>query len=355
MENTLTKKEFLKKTSELVKKPKKIFLGMGDFLEIGDYNNLIDAILLNNYFARFEAVLDKNNRKISESGDIPFSFFKLGVYFPEFIFKDLHVDCISTIGKKGRLFPGAKEFIDLIKEFNPLVFTAVPFELSIEYLKRLGLSQENLFSTEYAKKDDDKNIFSGTMDRFVSGDLRIKKIEQEMKEFNYAPEDILYIGRSEAGSATFASLNSIAFNPPGSIMERSKLNIYGSTLESLAVLLNFNSTIEEKVLSEDFDQSFPSLVVYSLVQEKSPDLLKIEFEHRQMQENIIGMKIEHSQDSYASLEREINVMLGASNVNISKARKVIYSRLEKYLFDSKSLVKDVYNLALERYKKFSIT
>jgi hypothetical protein len=43
-ERILGKQEFIREVSSLLKKPKRIFLGLGDFLEIGDYNNLLDTI-----------------------------------------------------------------------------------------------------------------------------------------------------------------------------------------------------------------------------------------------------------------------------------------------------------------------
>jgi len=351
-EYTLNKTEFLQKISKFLKEPRKVFLGMGDFLELGDYNNLIDAILLDNQFAQLEAILDKNNRKIAESGEIPFSFFKLAVYFPEFILKETHVDLISIIGQKGRLFPGAMEFIDFARKYDPLVLTAIPYEISIEYIKRLGLSSENLYSTEYNKYKEKPSFFSGGISRFVSGNRRIIEIEKKMSEMNYTFEDVIYIGHGEAGSNTFSNFNSIAFNPPEPIMDRSRFNIYGSTLESIAVLFNFDESMNRYLLSPEFEDSFPSLLVYSEVREKSDSLIRVELEHRRMQENTIGMKIEHSQDSYASLEREIDVLLGASTVNLSEARSIIHSRLQKYIDDPNSLVKDVYNIAKERYKNF---
>ncbi|HQO41320.1 MAG TPA: hypothetical protein PK986_12700, partial [Spirochaetota bacterium] len=80
--------DFINELSRRVKRPRKIFLGMGDFLEVGDYNNLIDALLLDQEIAKLEGILDKNNRKISEESDIPVSFFKLAVYYPDFLLKD---------------------------------------------------------------------------------------------------------------------------------------------------------------------------------------------------------------------------------------------------------------------------
>ena len=72
-----------------------------------------------------------------------------------------------------------------------------------------------------------------------------------------------------------------------------------------------------------------------------------------MQENIIGLKIEHSEDSYASLEREINILLGASTIDMSAVRHHIFSRMQKYIDDPQSLVKLIYNIARERYKSLS--
>jgi hypothetical protein len=96
----------------------------------------------------------------------------------------------------------------------------------------------------------------------------------------------------------------------------------------------------------------PSMVVFSHKKEKNGELINMELEQRHLQENIIGLKIEHSEDSYASLEREINVLLGASTVNISVVRNMIFSRMNKYLDDPQGLVKDIYSIAKERYKNF---
>ena len=94
----------------------------------------------------------------------------------------------------------------------------------------------------------------------------------------------------------------------------------------------------------------PSLVVLSSVKEKRDDLVEIELEHRQLQENIIGLKMEHSEDSYGTLEREINVMLGASAVNIAAVRNMIFNRLKGFINEPQLLVRDIYNIAKERYK-----
>ena len=349
----LDKQSFIKESSKFLIRPKKIFLGLGDFLELGDYNNLIDAVLLDQDVAKLEGIIDKNNRKISEEGDIPFSFFKIAVYYPDFLFKGVPVECISTIGKKARLFPGSEVFIRNIKKYNPLVMTAIPYEISIEYMKRMGLSKINLLATEYKKAVvNNREIFTGDIIKFVSGNRRSLAIEKVMAEMDYRNDDVLYIGRGEAGSNTFTTYNSIAFNPAEGILSKAKYSIYGSTLESLLVLFNFDNELEDYLMSDQYEENLPSMIVFSQKKEKSRELIDLELEHRQMQENIIGLKIEHSEDSYASLEREINVLLGASTVNISMVRSLIFSRMSKYLDDPQGLVKDIYSIARERYKNF---
>lgn len=349
----LDKRDFLRESAKYLKRPKRIFLGLGDFLEIGDYNNLIDAILLDQEVAKLEGIIDKNNRKISEEGDIPFSFFKLAVYYPDFLLKGVPVECISTIGKKARLFPGSEMFIKYIHQYNPLVFTAIPFELSIEYLKRVGLGKNNLLATEYKKSaDNNREIYCGDVIKFISGNRRSIEIEKIMAENDYRSDDVIYIGRGEAGSSTFTSFNSIAFNPSQGIIGKSQFTIYGSTLESLLVLLNYDDELEGYLMSANYEENMPSMVVFSRKKEKCSELVDMELEHRQMQENIIGLKIEHSEDSYASLEREINVLLGASTVNINMVRNMIFSRMSRYLEDPQGLVKDIYTIARERYKNF---
>jgi len=348
----LDKKTFIKETAKLLTRPKKIFLGLGDFLELGDYNNLIDAVLLDQEVAKLEGILDKNNRKISEEGDIPFSFFKLAVYYPDFLFKGVPVECISTIGKKARLSPGSEVFIRHIKKYNPLVLTAIPYEISIEYMKRMGLGKINLLATEYKKAVvNNKEIFTGDIIRFMSGNRRSLAIEKVMAEMDYRNDDILYIGRGEAGSNTFTTYNSIAYNPAEGILGKAKYSIYGSTLESLLVLFNYDNENEDYLMSDQYEENLPSMIVYSRKKEKCRELIELELEHRQMQENIIGLKIEHSEDSYASLEREINVLLGAS-LNITLVRNLIFTRMRKYLDDPQGLVKDIYSIARERYKNF---
>ena len=349
----LDKTELINEAAKLLKRPKKVFLGLGDFLEMGDYNNLIDAVLLDQDVTKLEGILDKNNRKISEYGDIPFSFFKLAVYYPDFLFRDVPIECISIIGRKARLFPGAKIFIENIKKYNPLVVTAIPYDISIEYLKRMGLDKTNLLATEYKKNTiNNKEIFTGDIIKFISGDRRALAIEMIMAENDYGNDDILYIGRGEAGTSTFTVYNSIAFNPIEGIIDKPKFTIYGSTLESLLLLLNYDNELDKYLFSNQYEENLPSLIVYSNVREKSRELIEIELEHRQLQENIIGIEIEQSEDDYGSLEREINVLLGASAVDITMVRTHILSRMDRYLNDPQGLVKEIYSIAKERYKNF---
>jgi hypothetical protein len=355
-EHFLDKNKFVHSIVSYLSRPKKVFLGLGDFLEIGDYNNLLDAILLDQNAAKLEGILDKNNRIISEESDIPVSFFKLGVYYPDFLLKEVPTECASMVGKKARIFPGAELFVRHIKQYNPLVFTAIPFEISIEYMKRLGLDKNNLLATEYKKTVvSNREVYTGDIVRFISGNRRSIEIEKNMAEFNLRDEEILYIGRGEAGSNTFSSYKSIAFNPSKNIISKSNITIYGSSLESLLVLFNFDNELDDYLLAKDFEDNLPSLVVISEKKEKREELIELELEHRQMQENIIGMKIEYSADSYGTLEREINVMLGGSAVNINRVRNIVYTRMKKYLDDPQSLVREIYNLARERYRNFCVS
>ena len=176
---TLNKHDFIRSISPYLKRPQKVFLGLGDFLEIGDYNNLLDALLLDQNAAKLEGILDKNNRIISEETDIPVSFFKLGVYYPDFLLKEVPTECASMVGKKARIFPGAELFVRHIKQYNPLVFTAIPFEISIEYMKRLGLDKNNLLATEYKKTVvSNREVYTGDIVRFISGNRRSIEIEK---------------------------------------------------------------------------------------------------------------------------------------------------------------------------------
>jgi hypothetical protein len=223
-------------------------------------------------------------------------------------------------------------------------------------MKRLGLDKNNLLATEYKKTVvSNREVYTGDIVRFISGNRRSIEIEKNMAEFNLRDEDILYIGRGEAGSNTFSSYKSISFNPSKNIISKSNITIYGSSLESLLVLFNFDNELDDYLLAKDFEDNLPSLVVISEKKEKREELIELELEHRQMQENIIGMKIEYSADSYGTLEREINVMLGGSAVNINRVRNIVYTRMKKYLDDPQSLVREIYNLARERYRNFCVS
>ncbi len=352
--HSLGKKEFLNETSRLLNEPKKIFLGMGDFLEVGDYSKLLDSIFYDEGSARFEKVLDKNNRKISEMGNIPFSFFKLGIYYPEFLLKEVPTYCTSVIGKKSRLFPGAEIFVRYIKEYDPMILSAMPYEIAIELVKRLDLGNEHLISTEYklAKNEMKKEVYAGDILRFISGDRKSLEIEKHLGGLDLRDEDIVYIGRGEAGAKTFSHVNSIAFNPSASIVSESTITLYGSSLESLLVLFNFKGEIDRVLSSTDWEQYLPSLVVFSEKKEKSEELIKIEKEHQIWQNNIIGQRIEHSGESYASVEREIEVTFGGSFVDMKEVRKMISERMYQYRDKPQELVKEIYHIALQRYKNF---
>ncbi|MDR3237593.1 MAG: hypothetical protein LBT84_03735, partial [Spirochaetia bacterium] len=148
----LDKASFIAKTAKLIKRPRKVFLGLGDFLEVGDYKKLLDSIFFDDDGYKFENILDKNNRRLSKEGNIPFSFFKMGVYFPDFLLKNVPTFCVSVIGKKSRLFPGAEVFIKYVKEYDPTVLTAMPWEIAVELMKRLDLDESKLVATEYITK-----------------------------------------------------------------------------------------------------------------------------------------------------------------------------------------------------------
>ena len=350
----LEKKDFLKEVSHLLTEPKKVFLGLGDFLEIGDYSTLIDNLFFNTEGIKIENILDDNNRRLSTEGDVPFSFFKLAVYFPDFLLKDVPTSCISVIGEKSRMFPGAETFIRFIKHYDPLVLTAMPTEIAIEFVKRIGLNEGNLVSTEYKKKMDKikKEVYAGDVNRFISGDRKSLVIEKYMHEHDLKENEVVYIGRGEAGVKTFSTVNSVAFNPFDNIIQQSKITLYGSSLVSLLVLFNFEGKLNEMLLSESFEEFIPSLVVFSAVKEKSQELIDIEIRHRNMQSNVIGARIEHSGESYKSVEREIEVVFGGSSININQVKQLVTDRIEEYRRNPGDLVKKIYDIAKVRYKNF---
>ncbi|OHD68831.1 MAG: hypothetical protein A2W19_17300 [Spirochaetes bacterium RBG_16_49_21] len=351
---SLGKKEFLQKLPAFWKEPQKIFLGLGDFLEIGDYSTLMDNIFFDTEGIKLENILDINNRRVSLAGNIPYSFFKLAVYFPDFLLKEVPTSCVSVIGEKSRIFPGAEIFIRFIEEYDPLVLTAMPFEIAIEFVKRMGLSEKNLISTEYRKKKDPlKNeIYAGDIIRFISGDRKSLEIEKYMHEKNLKNGDVVYIGRGEAGIKTFSTVNSIAFNPFDNIIPESRITLYGSSLISLLALFNFNGKLDFLVQSASFDEFIPSLVVYSDVREKSEELVDLEKHYRNMQGNIIGQRVEHSGVSYKSVEREIEVVFAGSSININQVKKMVTDRMRMYKNNPGELVKKIYDMAMVRYEAF---
>ena len=351
----LEKRDYLKEISYLLKEPKKVFLGLGDFLEIGDYSTLIDNIFFDTEGIKIENILDSNNRQLAiEGGDVPFSFFKLAVYFPDFLLKDVPTSCISVIGEKSRLFPGAELFVRFIKPYDPLVLTAMPLELAIEFVKRVGLVEGNLFSTDYKKKLDpsNKEVYAGDVNRFVSGDRKSLLIEKFMHEGSLKSDDVVYIGRGEAGVKTFSTMNSIAFNPFDNIIPEASITLYGSSLISLLPLFNFGGRLDHFLLSEEFEEFMPNLTVFSTVKEKSRELIDLEKQYRNMESNTIGQRVEHSGESYQSVEREIEVVFSGSSVNINQVKKMVTERMEQYRNNPIELVARIQQIATERYKNF---
>ncbi len=350
----LDRHDYIKEVSRLLKEPKKVFIGLGDFLEIGDYSTLIDNIFFDTEGIKIENILDVNNRRISLEGDVPFSFFKLAVYFPDFLLKDVPTACISIIGEKSRLFPGAEILVRFMKRYDPLVLTAMPYEIAIEFVKRAGLEEKHLIATEYKKKKDAimKEVFAGDITRFISGDRKSLEIEKLMHENDYSEEDVVYMGRGEAGITTFSQINSIAFNAFDNIIPHAKITLYGSSLMSLLPLFNFDGKLDSLILSEAFDEYMPSLIVYSTSRGKSRELIEMETTHRRMQGNIIGQRIEHSGASYKSVEREIELVFAGSSINIRQVKQMVTDRMEFYRHNPGELVKKIYDMAKIRYRNF---
>lgn len=352
-EYSLPQKEFIQEIRQRIRRPEKIFLGMGNFLEMGDFSSLIDSVFYEREKIPFDEILDKNNRRLSTDGDIPFSFFKLGVYFPDFLLKDVPVPLVSEIGRQSRLFPGARDFIAQIQRYDPQILTAIPQEIAVEFMKRIGLAEKNLVATEYRIEKNNLGIpvFAGNVDKYISGDRRSIIIERYLHDNNLNDKDVLYIGKGEAGYKTFRAINSIAFNPGSSLMEEASITIYGSTLEALLVLFNYEGELDEMLCSDGFAQSLPSLVVFSEERGKAPELLAMEEAHLRMQNNIIGQRIEYSGESYRTVERDIHISFGGSMIDIKKVRKMVQKRMDAYLATPQNLVKEVYRVARERYKK----
>ena len=346
----LERDDFIAHTSRLLKRPRKVFLGLGDFLEVGDYKKLIDSLFFNISGSAIETLLDDSNRQVSAEENIPFSFFKLAVYFPDFILRDIPTSCASVIGKKGRLFPGAENFIKHIKPYDPLILTAIPHEIAIEFVKRLDLEERNLISTRYAVATNAKNreVYSGGVRVFMSGNRRSIEIEKVMNRENLSGEDIVYIGRGEAGFNAFANMNSMAFNPTKSIIPESTITLYGSSLESLLVLFNFGGAITPLLTADAMEANLPSLVVFSEERSKRDELIELELSHRHLQNNIIGQRLEHSGESYVSVEREIDIEFGGSSIDIQGVRDMVKNRMSAYRDHPQDFVHEVTNIARER-------
>ncbi|MCX7679748.1 MAG: hypothetical protein N2316_11095 [Spirochaetes bacterium] len=346
-----SKEEFIRHSSHLLTKPKRIFCGLGDFLEIGDYNNLLDSIFFEKEAVKFEVVLDRVNRKVSESGTIPSSFLKLAVYYPDFLLKGIPTTCASTIGRKSRLTPGARNLIKYLQDYPILVLSAMPYEIAIEFVRRVGLSDENLISTVYRVEKDahGRSFYAGGIERFISGDRKSLEIEKRLASEELKETDVVYMGRGEAGVKTFHTVNSVAFNPSDSIIPVSKITVYGSSLESLLVLFNFDGELDRYLLSNKYEEFLPSLIVFSEKRNKSPKLVDLEREHRQLQNNIIGQRIEYEGESYNSVERDIEVEFGASAFDIKKIREEISKRMEHYQQNLEEFANKIYVMARERY------
>jgi len=348
----LDKASFIVETAKIIKRPKKIFLGIGDFLEIGDYKQLLDHMFFDDDGSKFENILDKNNRKISEEGDIPFSFFKMAVYFPDFLLKNVPTFCVSVIGKKSRLFPGAESFIEQIKKYDPMVLSAIPYEIASELMKRLGLDKYKLVATEYATKKDatGHDIYAGEIKNFISGDKKNFEIEKIIAASDFVEDDIIYMGSGESGIKTFSTVRSVAFNTAPAVAAHSHIAVYGPSLESLLTILNFDGEFNSLLFSKRLEDSLPSLVVVSRKAGTNDELQSIEAEHFAMQNNIVGQRLEHSETSFNSVEREIDITFRSSFVDMDEVRSMIDKRMMAYRENPLELVKQIYYIAKQRYK-----
>ncbi|MCL1911018.1 MAG: hypothetical protein FWG13_02290 [Leptospirales bacterium] len=348
----LDKASFIAETAKIIRRPKRIFLGLGDFLEIGDYKQLLDSMFFDDDGSKFENIIDKNNRKVSEESDIPFSFFKMAVYFPDFLLKNVPTFCVSVIGKKSRLFPGAETFIKQIKKYDPMILSAIPYEIASEFMKRLGLDKSKLVATEYVTMKDDAghDIYAGGIKSFISGDRKNFEIEKNIAGSGFMEDDVIYIGSGESGVKTFSTVNSVAFNTAPSVAAHSHIAVYGSSLESLLPLLNFDGELNSLLFSEQLENLLPSLVVVSRKAGTNEELQSIETEHLTMQNNILGQRLEHSGTSFQSVEREIDITFRSSFVNIEEVRSMINKRMTAYRGNPLELIKQIYYIAKQRYK-----
>lgn len=350
------RKEFISASAGLLQKPKKIFIGLGDFLEIGDYNQLLDSIFYDEESTVIEIFLDEINRKLSLKGQIPFSFIKLAVYYPDYLLKEVPTQCAVSVGLKTRLFPGAKHFISIMKKYDPMILTAIPYEIASQIVNRLGLEDEHLVSTEYRKMEGSKNIelYTGDIEKFISGERKIIEIEKYMALSNTKEDDVMYVGRGEAGLITFSKINSIAFNPSDAIIPLSHFTVYGSSLESLLVLFNDSQEINRFLLSDLGEHILPSLIVVSDVKEKPDEIIELEKKHRRLQANIIGQRIEHGTESYTTLKRDIELSLSAYPFSFPAVKDMVRSRLDKFRIDPQSFTDEICTIAQKRYQSWGM-
>lgn len=350
----LDRKNFILQLRNHLIPPQKVFLGMGDFMEVGDYSQLIDTVLFDRDGVMFENILDRNNRKMSLTGEVPFSFFKLAVYYPDYLLRDVPTTVISAVGSKARLFPGAESFVQYIRDYDPMILSALPWEMAVEFVRRLGLSDSSLISTRYrvAMNENKREVYSGGVERFISGDRKILEIEKYMEKNALSPRDILYIGRGEAGTRTFATVNSIAFNPSLGVIPESPVTLYGSSVEALLVLFNFTGELDRYLLSDAMEPNLPSMVVFSDARDKAPELIELELKHLRLENNIIGQRLEHTADSFPSMQQEIEISFGGTSINLQEVREMISRRMNVYRKNPQELVRRIYNIARERYKNF---
>jgi len=288
------------------------------------------------------------------TGEVPSSFFKLAVYYPDFLLRDVPTSCVSAVGAKSRLYPGAENFVQYLKEYSPIVISALPYEMAVEFVRRLGLKDSNLISSLYriTTNESKREVYAGGVSRFVSGDRKTLEIEKYMEKNHLSENEVVYIGRGEAGIKTFATVNSIAFNPSRGIIPESRITLYGSSLESLLVLFNFNGELERYLMHDTMEFNLPSLVVFSDQKDKRPDLIELELKHLRLQNNIIGQRLEHVADSFPSMQREIEISFAGSSINLQEVREMISHRMNSYRKNPQELVRRIYSIARERYKNF---
>ncbi|MDR3237923.1 MAG: hypothetical protein LBT84_05405, partial [Spirochaetia bacterium] len=239
------------------------------------------------------------------------------------------------------------------KEYDPTVLTAMPWEIAVELMKRLDLDESKLVATEYITKQDEAKhgIYAGGIKSFVSGDKKNIEIEKTIAKFGFLEDDIVYVGSGEAGIKTFSAVNSIAFNTSPSIASHSRISVYGSSLESLLTVFNFDCELDSILLSDFWEEYLPSLIVVSRKIGKNDELLEIEAKHLTMQSNTVGQRLEHSSDSFRSVEREIEITFGGSFVDIEDVRSMVAKRMSAYRKNPLELVKEIYHIAKQRYKE----